>query len=210
MSSAETLPPHAPSLREAAAAERRAAILRAAKEVFLEEGYELASMDRIAERAGTTKRTVYDRFGSKEALFGAMVEHACANFVAQLPGPDNLPADPRQGLRDAAMRGVALMTSPGCVRLTRIVAGETERRPQFAAALRAAFDGGQAKLEAYLVACVAAGTLKPHDTALTARLFSDAISHAASHRALFGEAADTTAATAVADAIVRVILTRYA
>ena len=210
MSSAETLPPPAPSIREAAATERRAAILRAAKEVFLEAGYELASMDRIAERAGTTKRTVYDRFGSKEALFGAMIEHACASFVAQLPGPENLPADPRQGLSDAAARGVALMTSPGCVRLTRIVAGEAERRPQFAAALRAAFDGGQAKLEAYLVACVAAGALKPHDTALTARLVSDAVSHAASHRALFGEPADTAAATAVADTIVSMILARYA
>jgi AcrR family transcriptional regulator len=209
MPSAATLPAQAPSVREAATAERRAAILRAAKEVFLEEGYELASMDRIAERAGTTKRTVYDRFGSKEALFGTMVEHACANFVGQLPGPDDLAADPRQGLRDAAARGVALMTSPGCVRLIRIVAGEAERRPQFAAALRAAFDGGQAKLEAYLAACVAAGTLKPHDTALTARLFSDAVSHAASHRALFGEPAGA-AATAAADAIVSLILTRYA
>jgi AcrR family transcriptional regulator len=209
MSSAETLAPQAPSVREAAAAERRAAILRAAKEVFLETGYELASMDRIAERAGTTKRTVYDRFDSKEALFGAMIAHACDSVVAQLPGPGDLPDDPRQGLREAAARGVALMTSPACVRLTRIVAGEAERRPQFAAALRAAFDAGQAKFEAYLAACVVAGTLKPHDTALTARLFSDTLSHAVSHRALFGEAADTAAAIAVAEAIVGVILTRY-
>lgn len=210
MSAADSLPSIEPSAREAATAERRAAIIQAAKAVFLEEGYELASMDRIAERAGTTKRTVYDRFGSKEALFEAMIDHSCAHFVSQLPGPDDLPADPRQGLRDAAARGVSLMTSPMCVRLTRIVAGEAERRPQFAACLRAAFDAGQAKFEAYLNACVAAGTLKPHDTALTARLFSDAISHAAGHRALFGEPADTAAATAVADAIVRVILTRYA
>ena len=210
MSPSESLPSHAPSVRAAATAERRAAILRAAKEVFLEEGYELASMDRIAERAGTTKRTVYDRFGSKEALFGAMVEHACASFVDQLPGPDDLPVDPRQGLREAAARGATLITSPGCVRLTRIVAGEAERRPQFAAILRAAFDDGQAKLEAYLTACVTAGTLKPHDTGLTARLVSDAVSHAASHRALFGEPADTAAATAVADAVVSAILTRYA
>jgi AcrR family transcriptional regulator len=198
------------SAREAAAAERRATIVRAAKEVFMEEGYELASMDRIAERAGTTKRTVYDHFGAKEALFAAVVEQGCAMVIAQLPGPDDLPDDPAEGLRRAAERGVALMSSPGCVRLTRIIAGETERRPQFAATLRRAFDGGQAKFQAWLDGRVAAGRLKPHDTALTARLFSDAISHAANHRALFGEAPDPAAAKAVADAIVRVILSRYA
>jgi hypothetical protein len=65
-----------------------------------------------------------------------MVEQDCANFVAQLPGPDNLPADGHQGLRDTTARGVTLMTSPDCVCLTRIIAGEAERRPQFAAAPR--------------------------------------------------------------------------
>src|SRR5260370_34582518 len=63
---------------------RREAILQAAKDVFLEQGYELATMDDIAERARTTKRTVYAHFENKEALFGAMAEHSAGMF------PDHL------------------------------------------------------------------------------------------------------------------------
>ncbi|HWN56582.1 MAG TPA: helix-turn-helix domain-containing protein, partial [Methylomirabilota bacterium] len=48
---------------------RRVAILEAAKNVFSEQGYELATMDDIAERAATTKRTVYAHFENKETLF---------------------------------------------------------------------------------------------------------------------------------------------
>ena len=78
------------------------------------------------------------------------------------------------------------------------------------AALRAAYATGETKFRAYLDACVAAGSLKPHDTALTARLFTDAVSHAASHRALLGETpASDTARRAVA-AVVDLVLDRWA
>lgn len=198
------------SARERAAADRRAAILEAAKSVFLEEGYELASMDRIAERAGTTKRTVYDRIGPKETLFEAVVERVCANVISELPGPEDLSADPRVGLAEAAARTVGYMASPSCVGLIRLVGGEAERRPKAVAALRAAYATGETKFRAYLDACVAAGSLKPHDTALTARLFTDAVSHAASHRALLGETpASDTARRAVA-AVVDLVLDRWA
>ena len=197
------------SARERAAADRRDAILTAAKAVFMEEGYELASMDRIAERAGTTKRTVYDRIGPKEALFGAVVERACSNFVHDLPGPDDLPADPHVGLPRAAEQAAEQLASPGCARLIRLITAEGERRPQYVAALRQAFADGEAKFRAYLDACVAAGTLKPHDTALTARLFSDAISHAASSRALLGEAPDDDMARRATTTVVELLLARW-
>src|SRR5713101_2911920 len=63
---------------------RREAILQAAKDVFLDEGYELATMDAIAERAATTKRTVYAHFEHKQALFAAMVEHSAGLFMEHL------------------------------------------------------------------------------------------------------------------------------
>src|SRR5689334_21258020 len=63
---------------------RRVAILEAAKNVFSEQGYELATMDDIAERAGTTKRTVYAHFENKETLFAAMVDHSAGVFMQYL------------------------------------------------------------------------------------------------------------------------------
>src|SRR4051794_30058354 len=60
-----------------ASRQRRQEILIAAKDVFLEDGYQVASMERLAEVAGTTKRTLYDHFGSKEGLFTASIEYGC-------------------------------------------------------------------------------------------------------------------------------------
>jgi AcrR family transcriptional regulator len=49
-------------------AEADAAITRATLEVFVEEGFERLSMERIADRAGVGKATLYRRAGSKEEL----------------------------------------------------------------------------------------------------------------------------------------------
>jgi TetR/AcrR family transcriptional repressor of mexJK operon len=54
--------------------EKRRAMLEAARELFVKEGYELASVDAIAARAGVSKRTVYDHFGDKETVFAAVLE----------------------------------------------------------------------------------------------------------------------------------------
>ncbi|MBN2526087.1 MAG: TetR/AcrR family transcriptional regulator [Deltaproteobacteria bacterium] len=53
---------------------KRTQILDAAATVFIEDGYERASMDRIAEMANASKRTVYNHFSSKEELFQAVLE----------------------------------------------------------------------------------------------------------------------------------------
>lgn len=54
--------------------EKRRAMLEAARELFVTQGYELASVDAIAARAGVSKRTVYDHFGDKETVFAAVLE----------------------------------------------------------------------------------------------------------------------------------------
>ncbi|MCX6004712.1 MAG: helix-turn-helix domain containing protein [Chloroflexi bacterium] len=53
---------------------RREVILRAAREVFKERGYENAHMDDIARLAGIAKGTVYLYFESKLALLEALVD----------------------------------------------------------------------------------------------------------------------------------------
>jgi len=53
---------------------KRAAVIEAATEEFLTYGFSETSMDRIAEAANVSKRTVYDHFGSKEILFQAIAK----------------------------------------------------------------------------------------------------------------------------------------
>ncbi|HEX4183421.1 MAG TPA: TetR/AcrR family transcriptional regulator [Caulobacteraceae bacterium] len=200
------------SLRSANQAARRLAILDAAKAVFFDDGYQLASMDRIAERAGTTKRTVYGYFPSKEALFGAVVEKACASVVSQLPGVDRLPPDPEQGLHAFAQASAELMGSPNCIKLERLILAEAERHPHFAATLAQAFDAGEAKLAAYLDGCIRQGRLRPHDPALAARLLSNAIGWTTSLRNLLttgSDAADPDKASQAIKAALALYLAAY-
>ncbi|RZQ64612.1 TetR/AcrR family transcriptional regulator [Amycolatopsis suaedae] len=61
---------------------KQAAILAAAEELFVADGYALAGVDAIAARAGVSKRTVYDHFGDKQTLFQAVLSRANERVVA--------------------------------------------------------------------------------------------------------------------------------
>lgn len=58
----------------AGSAEKRAAILTAARDLFLTDGFDRSSVDAVAARAGVSKRTVYDYFGDKQALLQAVFD----------------------------------------------------------------------------------------------------------------------------------------
>lgn len=64
-----------PVLREGSTL-KRSAILGAARELFLANGFERTSVDAIAAGAGVSKRTVYDYYGDKRTLLLAVVDQA--------------------------------------------------------------------------------------------------------------------------------------
>lgn len=57
-------------------AQKRAAILVAARELFVQAGVERTSMDAVAARAEVSKRTVYDYYGDKRRLLLGVIEAA--------------------------------------------------------------------------------------------------------------------------------------
>lgn len=59
---------------------KRTAILRAARELFLADGFDRVSVDTISARAAVSKRTVYDYFGDKRALLLAVIEQAVSGL----------------------------------------------------------------------------------------------------------------------------------
>jgi AcrR family transcriptional regulator len=72
--------------------QKRDAILKAAQEIFLTNGYIQTSMDQIADKAQVTKQTVYRYFSSKEILFESTLrtlrEKPDRHFADQLNKPD--------------------------------------------------------------------------------------------------------------------------
>lgn len=65
---------------------KKAAILDAAEALFTSEGYERASVDAIAARAGVSKRTVYDHYPDKATIFLRVVERVNDALVTTVRG----------------------------------------------------------------------------------------------------------------------------
>jgi len=61
-----------------------ARILDTASALFYERGIRAVGVDLIADEAGTTKKTLYDRFGSKDELVAAYLSRRAARWVTFL------------------------------------------------------------------------------------------------------------------------------
>jgi AcrR family transcriptional regulator len=112
---------------------KRRAIVAAAREVFLREGYE-AAVEGIAAHADVSKVTVYNHFGTKEGLFTAVVGDALDEALgatidqaeARLASTD----DVRDALVATARALVDGVTEPTVLRLRNLVTGELPRFPE--------------------------------------------------------------------------------
>jgi len=108
-------------------------ILMAAKDAFIENGFGNTSMDDIARRAGTTKRTVYNNFGSKERLLDAVIDHSILLFETAVPplGPE---AD-QSRIREFCEILLQLMTWRAAIGLQRLIIAEGPTFPDIATRL---------------------------------------------------------------------------
>ena len=108
-------------------------ILMAAKDAFIESGFGNTSMDDVARRAGTTKRTVYNNFGSKERLLEAVIDHSILLFETAVP-PLGAEADPGQ-IREFCEILLQLMTWRAAIGLQRLMISEGPTFPEIATRL---------------------------------------------------------------------------
>ncbi len=105
------------------------AIIEAAAEVFLEQGFGSANMDEIARRAGVSKATVYSHFDSKPALFGAIVQHRCQRTMSAMLA--EMSDQPVAGTLTAVGRQfLDVLMMPGSLPLYRVVLAEAPRVPE--------------------------------------------------------------------------------
>src|SRR4051794_35592577 len=102
--SSQTTP--SPRPRRADAERNRARILRAASELFAEQGPD-ASMPELAERAGVGVGTLYRAFADKEQLLGAVVAERLRWFAARLEDAAGAP-DAWAAFEAAIWKGAAL------------------------------------------------------------------------------------------------------
>ncbi|SOD74947.1 TetR family transcriptional regulator [Jatrophihabitans sp. GAS493] len=118
---------------------KRQAIVQAAHDVFIRDGFE-AGIDLIAAEAGVSKVTIYNHFGSKEGLFLAVIgdalSEALGGAVAGTQARLNSSDDLRESLIWTAQAWVEGMTRPDVLALRHLVVSEVRRFPELGAAWR--------------------------------------------------------------------------
>jgi AcrR family transcriptional regulator len=153
--------------------EKRRQILAGAREVFREQGYERASVDVIAARAGVSKATVYNHFADKKALFVATVVEATDELRENLAACVKLPAGGiEQALQGMGEKILELWLAPEVCALYRQAIAESARLPEIG---RMVFDQGTLPLEESVAAHLArwheAGALQIDDPRTAAVTF---------------------------------------
>ena len=78
---------------------RREEILQAAKELFLEEGYDATTIRRIADRVGISAPALYLYFRDKEALMLALCDQTFAHLIAAIGEIEKTVQDPLERIR---------------------------------------------------------------------------------------------------------------
>ena len=108
---------------------KRQAVLDGAAQVFAEEGFQVASMDRIAAAAGVSKRTVYKHFRSKRELFDTFVAIKWAELTIWVLEPMEPDEEPRVELFRFATHMLSRLLDPSTLKIIRMVVAEFLRDP---------------------------------------------------------------------------------
>ncbi|WP_428483710.1 TetR/AcrR family transcriptional regulator C-terminal domain-containing protein [Rhodopila sp.] len=152
--------------------EKRAQILRGAASVFAADGYQGASMARIAAVAGVSKGTLYNHFDTKAALFTSYVREECDRNLAHIFDSADHAGDPASVLRGIGRRILRMMLSDVGLAIYRVVIAEAARFPDLAAGF---FAAGPARAIGFMAAWLAEetqrGRLAVADPAFAAEQF---------------------------------------
>ena len=118
---------------------KHAQIIEGARQVFLAEGYEGASMSHIARVAGVSKGTLYVYFTNKEALFAAFINDQCRRQTAAIYEVLTREGDVADILREFGRQFVRFKIGADAHAIERLVIGEESKFPELG---RAFYDAG--------------------------------------------------------------------
>ncbi len=141
------------------------------------------SVDEIARRAGFSKQTVYNHYGSKPELVRALIQRRTDQITAPLDvqGAD---AHPEETLADYARLLLETISMPRGLAIFRLIIASVGSDPEIGqAAFRSGARASRIKLTEFLAREAAAGRLAVEDPAEAADFFAGMV---VSHRQLTG------------------------
>ena len=191
--------------------QKHEAILRAAADEFEENGFQSTSMDRIAERAGVSKRTVYNHFSSKDELFKAISKRLLERAHLVTVYPFSHEETLERQLREIGHRELELLCSEDFIKLSRVMLAECIRSPEMARDIFAEIREGESGIARWIREAADAGRLGINDPVMAADQFTALIKAFVFWPQLVADAPAPSelAGRAVVDSAVRMFLDRY-
>ena len=187
-------------------------VLEGAREVFLADGFEGASVDTIARAAGVSKATLYSYFPDKRLLFMEVAKTECCRQADEAVELIDTTAPPRVVLTQAATRMLNFFLSDFGMRVFRICVAESDRFPELG---REFYDSGPAlvrqRMVDYLREAADRGEVRIDDFELAADQFAELCKADLFPRIIFGVGSvfGETDRRRVIDGAVEMFLARY-
>ena len=178
----------------AAAAERDERLLEIATDMFMTDGFDATSMDRLAETAAIGKATLYARYADKAALFAAVLRRGIMQVYE--PMEDEFRQTLGETDLETALRRIAHLLlrkslSPKSIALGRILSAQGPRFPDLAQ-LAIEGLGRQLRLvEGVLAHFAPRMAYTIDDLPLAADLFVSLVQGRAARLAMYGVAIDS-------------------
>ena len=142
---------------------KRAAIIDAAVDEFRQSGYEATSMDRVAASAGVSKRTVYNHFPSKEALFAQIIHQLSERIAEGLDLAYRSDRPLRAQLLELVSQKLRLLHDPNFADLARVAIAAGIHSPERAQEMVARMGEREEGLTIWIRAAAGDGRLKTKD-----------------------------------------------
>lgn len=174
--------------RRGTEAERAGALLNAATRMFLAEGFERTSIDKVAAEAGVSTRTIYERYRNKADLLTAVISRLVERDMCTLFACSELERRTLEGaLTFIGQTVTRAFADPNTSALFRIVVAEAQHFPELAAQVRRVTrERFEPALAGYLRHQTDAGSLALQDPERAAALFMQLLCAELQDRCLFG------------------------
>lgn len=190
--------------------QKRMQILDAAEDLFHSSGVEHTSMDQLALQAKVSKRTVYNHFATKDALFQAILQRMFDKLAQGSEVRFNAAEPIEQQLRRIAQDEVALLSSAAFLRVAKIAIMQVMQRPELAQLMNDSSLGCKRYIDRFLTDACSAGVLQIADIPFAGKQFIYQLKSFVFYPGLFGLEQQTPAQQAhIIDEAIALFLARY-
>ncbi len=187
-------------------------VLEGARQVFLADGFEGASVDEIARVANVSKATLYSYFPDKRLLFMEVATTECQRQARDALDSFDMEARPEQVLTQTGRHFLRFITSDFGQRIFRICVAEADRFPELG---RKFYASGpevfRTEMAAYFQQAAARGQLRIEDYTMAADQFGELCKADVWPRLIFGvtDKVSDEEIVRVVDHAVKTFMARY-